>query len=447
MVSAVDPQRVTGRLASGLRGALSSRTAAIWAAGVLIRLLVMPFSAHLDLYHIYSRAADAAYHGEWFDWGSQLLIQLLHNVWLWLIKPLLPNAEPIWSRTAAVLGLGAQPGEFRVTFMSYAFLPRALFLMKLPYLAADLATGYVLTRLVSPERRPRVLALWLLNPLVIYTSAVYGRHDSIAVLAVVLSIWAAGRGRRYLGLGFLGLGAVTRFFPFVLVPFFVISYRRSRRELALLAGGIVLMWAALEITALVLTGSSPTLTLLNRYQHVDYLTDLVLPFRFNDQLFIFPAAYALLTLWFFERDPLGSRDFVASGAAVFLVMFALVFFHPPYAIWLVPLLALSIDRDGRLIGYHVLQILLLGLFALHWGTEMSTDLFLPLDPKGIGALPDPQTILGAQVPAYWFLGLVRSLFTALSLWMAYRILRTRFGLRGARPEPAVGLVEVLDEVR
>ncbi|HET9016788.1 MAG TPA: hypothetical protein VFN57_14405, partial [Thermomicrobiaceae bacterium] len=223
-------------------------------------------------------------------------------------------------------------------------------------------------------------------------------------------------------------------------------YRRSRRELALLAGGIVAIWATMEITVLALTGTSPTLTLLNRYQHVDYLTDLVLPFEFNDQLFIFPAAYALLTFWFFERDPLGSRDYVSVGAAVFLVMFALIFFQPAYAIWLVPLLALTIDRDGRLIGYHVLQILLLGLFAFHWGTQMTTDLFLPLNPSGIGALPDPQTIIGAQVPAYWFLGLVRSLFTALSLWMAYRLLRTRFGLRGARPEPTVALVEVLDEV-
>lgn len=446
-MTAVELPRTMDRVSAVLRGAWTSPTAPIWAAGVLIRLLVMPFTAHLDLYHIYSRAADAAYHGQWFDWGSQLLIQMVHNVWLWLIKPLLPGAEPIWSRTAAILGLGAQPGEFRVNFMNYALLPRALFLMKLPYLAADLATGYVLTRIVTPERRRRVLALWLLNPLVIYTSVIYGRHDSIAVLAVVVSIWAASRGRRYAGLGLLGLGAVTRFFPFVLAPFYVISYRRSRRELAVLAGGLIAIWAVMEIAVLALTGSSPTLTLLNRYQHVDYLTDLVLPFRFNDQLFIFPAAYALLTVWFFDRDPVGSCDYAAAGSAVFLVMFALVFFQPAYAIWLVPLLALTIDRDSRLIGYHILQILLLGLFAMHWGTEMTTDLFLPLDPRGIGALPDPQTIVGAQIPADWFLGLVRSLFTALSLWMAYRILRTRFGPRAARPDPAVALVEVVNEVR
>ncbi|HET9014660.1 MAG TPA: hypothetical protein VFN57_03635, partial [Thermomicrobiaceae bacterium] len=136
-----------------IREVATSRVAAVWALGLLIRLLVIPFSAHLDLYHIYSRAADAVYHGAWFDWGSQLLIQLVHNVWLWLVHPLLPNAEPIWSRTAAVMGLGAQPGEFRVKFMGYALLPRALFLMKLPYLAADAATGFVLTRLVSAERR------------------------------------------------------------------------------------------------------------------------------------------------------------------------------------------------------------------------------------------------------------------------------------------------------
>lgn len=415
-------------------GVVTGSLAAIWAAGILIRLLLLPFTVHLDLYHVYSRAAEAAYHGEWFVWGSQLVIQLIHNAWLFLVKPFLPGGAEIWSGSAAVFGIGAQPAEFLDLFLKYPYLHRALFLLKLPYFAADLGAGYVLTRLVSAERRPRVLALWLLNPIVLYTSAIFGRHDSIAVLFVLLGVWAATQGWRYLGLGLLALGGITRFFPFFVAPFYVLAYRRSRRDLVLFAGGLAAVWLAVEGVALAMTGSSPTLTLLTRYQHITYLTDLVLPLRFGDQIFLFPLAYALLLLWYYEREPGGMGEFVTVGAVTFLGMFALAFFHPPYAIWLVPFLALTIDRDARLIGYHLLQGVLLFFIAFHWGKQMTVDLVLPVHPDVIGSLPDPRTLLGAQVPVPLFLGVVRSLFSALSLWMACRLLRTRFWSGWRAPE-------------
>lgn len=403
---------------------------AIWAAGLLIRLLLIPFTMHTDVYQIYSRAHLAAYHGEWFVWSSQIVIQMVHNIWLLLIRPVLPNSEPIWSHAAAVLGSGPIPAPDDIArFFAYPYVARALFLMKLPYLIADLATGYVLTRLVAPERRRRVLALWLLNPLVIFGSAIFARHDSMSVLLVVLSVLAATRGRRYLGLGLLGLGAVTRFFPAFLVPFFIFAYRRSRRELLLLGGGIAALWIIAEGLTWAITGSSPTMTILTRYPHIEYLVDLALPILKSDQIFIFPLAYALLFLWYSERRPSGSGDYVAASAAVMLILFALTFFHPQYTVWLVPFLALTIDRRGELIGYHVVQILLLGLYALNWGTGITWDMLRPLGAPVLSTLPEPMTIIGAQISADLFFGLVRSLFTAITLWMTYRILRDRFGKR------------------
>ncbi len=420
------PPREAGDGASPLIGGM----VAIWAAGLLIRLLLLPFTMHTDVYQIYSRAHMAAYHGDWLVWSSQIVIQMVHNLWLLLIRPLLPGSEPIWSHTAGVLGSGPIPApEDLARFFAYPHLARALFLMKLPYLIADLATGYVLTRLVAPERRRRVLALWLLNPLVIFGSAIFARHDSMSVFLVVLSVLVATRGRRYLGLGLLGLGAVARLFPAFLVPFFILAYRRSRRELLLLGGGIAMLWLIIDGTTWAVTGSSPSLTILTRYPHIDYLVELALPLLQGDRIFIFPLAYALLFLWYSERHPSGSGDYVAAGAAVMLILFALTFFHPQYTVWLVPFLALTIDRRGELIGYHIVQIILLGLYALNWGTGITWDMLRPLGAPVLGTLPDPMTIIGAQVPAELFFGLVRSLFTAVTLWMAYRILRDQFGKR------------------
>lgn len=408
------------------RQRLLGPTAAIWAAGILIRLVLMPITFHIDMYQIYSRAAEAAYHGEWFVWSSQIVIQMVHNIWLFIVRPLLPASAGIWSPTAATMGVGAQSADV-ARFLAYPELARALFLMKLPYLLADLATGYVLTRLVEPARRRWVLAIWLLNPLVIFASAVFGRHDSIAVFLVVLSVLAATRGRRILGLILLTFGALARFFPAFLAPFFVVAFRRSRRELGILIGGVAGLWLTVELLAWIATGSSPTLTLLNRYPHVDFLVTLGIPFGSNSLLYIFPAAYLLLFLWFIEQEPSGASDYVYAAAALFTGFFALTFFHPQYTVWIVPFLALTIDRNGKLIGLHVVQIIFLLLYSLNWGSGVTWGLLTPLHSAAINGLPDPRNIIGATVPLDLFLGIMRSLFAAISLWLGYLVLRQRFG--------------------
>lgn len=406
---------------------VQSNLTPIWIAGVLIRLVLIPFTVHIDAYRIYSRSYDAISTGQWFAWNSQIVIQLVHNIWFAIIQPLLPHSNAIWSRTAGELGVGAQPADY-ARFLAYPHLARALFLMKLPYFGADLATGYVLTRLVESRWRRRVLALWLLNPIVIFVSAIFGRHDSLAVLAVMLSTLLALRGRRYLGMLLLGLGAAARFFPAFLAPFYAFAFRRSRRELAIIIGGLVGMWLVIELTMLAITGSSPTLTLLNRYPHVEYLFDMKLAPGIAGTLFIFPFAYSILLFWFIDRMGRSAEDYIPIAAAVMLLLFALTHFHPQYAIWIVPFLVLTMYRDGHLIGYHVVQILLLGLFTLQFGPSATWDLFQPLAGNALGQLPDPMNIVGAFMPTDIFLGVVRSLFTAVSLWMAFVILRRHRGL-------------------
>ncbi len=438
MTTTAAPKSTPARdnLQSSLRRAAQSNLTPIWIAGILIRLALIPFTVHIDAYRIYSRSYDAVSTGQWFAWNSQILIQLVHNVWFAMIQPLLPHSSGIWSSTAGDIGIGAQPADY-ARFLAYPHLARALFLMKLPYFLADLGTGYVLTRLVERCWRRRVLALWLLNPVVIFVSAVFGRHDSLAVLAVMLSALLAIRGRRYAGMFLLGLGAAARFFPAFLAPFYAFAFRRTRRELLVLIGGLASIWLVIEFTMLAITGSSPTLTLLNRYPHVEYLFDMSLAPGVGGRLFIFPFGYTLLLLWFVERGSRSPDDYIPISAAVMLVLFALTHFHPQYSIWIVPFLVLTMYQDTRLIAYHAIQILLLALFTFQFGPTATWDLFQPLAGSTLGRLPDPMNIVGAFIPIDIFLGVVRSLFTAVSLWMAFVILRRRWGVRTSESAEAI----------
>lgn len=417
---------VVERAREFLRGPFNKWLLGIWLLAIVIRLVLAPFAAHLDLFSIYSRAAAAAYDGQWLGWGSQIVVQTIHNVWLWLLKPLLPGGSEIWSQTAAVFGVGVQEHEFE-RFLGYEYLSRLLFLLKLPYILADLVAGYLLMRLVDPDRRVLVAALWLLNPLVIYTTVLFARHDSLAIAIMLLGVLLATAGRRYVGLGFLLGAAVMRFFPVLIAPFFLIAYRRTKRELLLLTSILGGGWLLLDGVTWALTGDSPSLTILNRYPHVGYLFELSVPlyrFPFGQtlELFLFPLVYLMLLFWYYERDPEGTRDLIPAATAVYSLVFALTFFHPQYAIWLVPFMVLAVARYRFLLPLHLVQVVLLLLHSLQWGAATTTELFLPLSVEAVSLLPDPRNVIAAQMPLDLFFALVRTLLAAISIWIAFRVM-------------------------
>lgn len=404
--------------------------------GVALRFVVMPFTLHFDAYQIYSRAHEAAYHNEWFGFTSQFIIQSLHNLWLLIIRPFLPDSSAIWSETASTLGVGASREDYE-RFLAYDHLYRAIFLMKLPYVVADLACGWTLTRLVPASKRLAVAAFWLLNPLVIFSSAIYGRHDSVAILLVLLSVVAARRATdsgRVVGLALLGVATLTRFFPAIIVPLFLLAFRRTTRQLALFLGLLVGLVGLVELAGLATSGKSTILTILSTYEHFQYWFDAGLYLRFDDWIFLFPVVYVVALLWVSERG-MTPEEYVPFSAAAFLLLFSLTFFHPHYAIWIVPFLALTIPLSPdarRLTMYHAIQIVCILIYSAQWGSWTTWDLFEPVLGTRVASLPDPVEAIDSQIDPRIFFGLFRSVLTAVSLWMAVRILRPL--VRGARAQ-------------
>jgi len=393
------------------------------SVALAVRLAVMPFTLHMDAYQVYSRASEAAYDGEWFGWTAQILVQSLHNVWLLIMRPLLPDSAGIWSKTASEAGVGASLDDYR-RFIAYEHVHRAVFLMKLPYLIADLLVAWTLTRLVEPARRFVVAAFWLLNPLVIYATVIFGRHDVIAILLVLLSVLAAKRATdagRLVGLILLGVATLMRFFPVVLVPYYLIAYRRNRRQLVVAVAILGGLWAAVELFGIVGTGESPTLEILDTHEHFQNWLDAGVRLRFDDFIFFFPLAYLLALFWVSERD-LQPDEYPQVAAASFLLLFALTFFHPHWSIWLVPFLALTIADNRRLLVYHGIQVVALGVYFMQWGSWTTWELLRPTLGDRVASLPDPYEAIDARIEPRQFFGVFRSLLTAVSLWMAWKLI-------------------------
>ncbi len=418
--AATQPARESGQCPAEIPRAGLTLVTAVWLAGLLVRLALMPATFHSDLYQIYSRANDAVTHGAWLSWSGQVVIQQIHNLWFLAIRPLLPGSAGIWSAYSGIAGVGAQPEELQ-RFLEYAYLGRALVLMKLPYLLADALTGWLLTWLVAPAWRARALALWWLNPLVIYTSMVFGRHDSLSVLALVAAVTLARQGHRLPGLLLLGLGGLARFFPLFVLPLYAVAYRRSWRQAVALGGLAVGIWAGVDLAVLGLAGESPTLALLGRYPHIRYLVSLSLPVG-DELLPVLPLAYALLLLWWLHEPNQGTDAFLAGGAATMLLLIALMPFNPQYVLWAVPLLVPWLVVERRLILAHAAQVILYAIWLARWGSSVTWALFQPLGKDLVERLPDPQLVAAALLPAEVWQPVVRGLFAAVTLWLAWRVL-------------------------
>jgi hypothetical protein len=224
------------------------------------------------------------------------------------------------------------------------------------------------------------------------------------------------------GLLLLGVATLMRFFPIVLVPYYLIAFRRSRRQLAGAVAILGGLWAAVELLGIVGTGESPTLEILNTHEHFQNWLDAGVRLRFDDFIFFFPVAYLLGLLWFSERD-LSPDEYPNVAAAVYLLLFGLTFFHPHWSIWLVPFLAITIATNRRMLVYHALQILTLSVYAMQWGSWTTWELLRPAIGDRVASLPDPHEAIAARIEPRQFFGVFRSALTALSFWMIWKLIR------------------------
>ena len=236
----------------------------LFGAALLIRLLLLPLPEPIDF--------DLAYF--FFPWmrysASHSLVELYQAG-----EPLV-DYPPLF--LLQLVGLSKLYARFvpslEITPLQYA-------LIKLPSVAADLATGAVIYLAVEGiERRlvgagsprpvetdsrrlvgagsPRPYALpllaaglWLLNPAVIYVSSIWGQFDSLQTLGMMAALLAAARKRWGWSGAFLGLALLTKSQALTIVPLLaLLAWWSGWRALlrwggaaaAVLAAGLLPIW-------------------------------------------------------------------------------------------------------------------------------------------------------------------------------------------------------------
>lgn len=208
----------------------SHKIATILSVGIIIRLILMPITAHpFDIYVWYNLSdsilTNGPLHPAGFPplWCHYLLVPVAY-LYGWL-STVLPTGTIAMSSLPSAL-------DFYPSYQ-IGVVPGLLFnfLVKIPFLVSDILIAILLYKLVTELTHNKRLgrsaaALWFLNPFVIWISAGWGMWDTLPVLFSLLALFLLVKRRFGFAAVCLGFGVAAKLYPALfLVPIAFYLYR------------------------------------------------------------------------------------------------------------------------------------------------------------------------------------------------------------------------------
>ena len=389
--------------------------------GLLIRLAFMPFTVYFpDLLGVYWRSSFTAYQGI-FSGGLQIFIHYFHAFFLWIFKPLMPYFDSILYEPR----MRPEPSwEMLGTFVSHPNVFRTLFLFKVPYLLFDLACAFLLLRIFKDDKKGlAAFIFWMVNPVIIFATYIAARHEVIAIFFILLSLYYARNNLSARSLLSLGVSIIIRFYPLILLPFFIVILgRRFWERVKLAFWGILPLGLLMILTRLF--HETTKVEKLARTPQGQYLLSMAFYLGYlSDRVFIFVAIYAVLLLYTIFRTDHSFASLWRMLLILLLGIFATSFFHVHYFMWIVPFLTLQMVEDRRFIGLFGILVLGWIVYSFQWKGVFAGLLFTPINVRYFMSLPSPFEIINEYYSAANFIGIWRSIFSGVCLWMMYLVLR------------------------
>lgn len=387
--------------------------------GLIIRLLLMPFAVHSDFIHTWW-ASSCIRQGTPVPLHLQSLLFSLHAAYLQIVSPLLPS-NAAWCGT--FYGLAADNASF-VDWYNFITQPqvfRALFVLKLPYLAFDLACGLLIFSLGANARRSAwMFNFWWLNPITIYSIYVIGRHESITIFFILLSFWCIKHSKLGLAYLLLGVAVALRYYPLFLLPFYLFSLPANIKEQAKRLGLAFLPWLLVNLWVLSGRGDTELISFVN-YPYDRYLLPLHLPVADWDNIYLFPLAYFILLLHRIYNSARGQQSLFQYSLMAILLLQALTYMGqaPHYWIWFVPFMSLIFEAEDRILPLHAAQVITLLMYGMIGARATAGYLFASISPDFFWSLSSPIEWIQKLAPAELAISMSHTAFTAITLWILF----------------------------
>lgn len=376
--------------------------------GLLIRLLIIPFTGHWDLTSL-NQVADTLWRsgpGAAYSYYYAIyppLTYLFLGFWQKLISPLIFPDFVNFLNNPVAMSL-VSPHAYRY-----------LFLLKIPYLVFDLGIGMLLFGLVDgADKKEKILKLWMLNPVTLYATFAWGTIDIIPTFLVVLALFLSKQGKGLWSVLFLGLGASFKAFPLLfLLPFCLLYFRENKDRLK----GLIFGLLPFLVLLLPFIADKNFVTQFFSSDQMQIIQHAGFYIGRNENISFYYIFYGFM-LFFLYTKRLSRENLSWLFFLVIFVFYALSSFTPQWFVWGMPLLFLvMVEKNLSLLWY--LGVLAIYLFiVLMFEVTLNFGLLAPLE---ISLLDYPS--LGEKINSFMAAtrlnGLARSVLSGLILWLFY----------------------------
>lgn len=228
-------------------------------AAIILRILLMPFFGHVDVLSEARRIYFWDEAGVYFDDISRNATALFQLLFFKVFSVFIDNKEILFAHHD-MRATTASPGDY-YEFVSQPDIFRALFIIKLPFLAADLVTAWALYQYCERSAASRnAVIFWLFNPITLFAFYIFGRFEAIPVMFCMLSLLAIQRKQLVLAAVMIGLSINSREIFIFYGPLFIAlvcspSASQFKWQTRAAASLIVLFFLAVAVQLISLTGS------------------------------------------------------------------------------------------------------------------------------------------------------------------------------------------------
>jgi len=269
-------------------------------------------------------------------------------------------------------------------------LLKDLFIAKIPLLIFDVASIFILFKFVKRGYlKKEALLFWVLNPVVIYTTYLFGQFDVIVLFFILLGLFLI-RKNKALGILTLGIAGALKSYPFIFVlPTALILGENLKEKLKL----IILAFTPFLISI------SPTL--INNPHLAVFALFPKNMFRYSEVLEGWPKysqllkygllilSYSLLLGYSYVLKLKDKFNTIVSVNLI-VVLLALTFAgrtHFHYLIWEMPFMILYFKKDLKFLTKILLiQTISFASYKL-LANPLQLGLFAPLNPQYFTSLP------------------------------------------------------------
>ena len=383
----------------------------IW--GISLRLFFSPFTSSTDLLWPYHRGF-LLLKGNYSP-GITFFADYLHGLFLVMLKPLLGSKflnmwNIPWGPTHPTTSL--EVSSMLHTFFAFISQPGIfwiLFLLKLPYLFFDLGCAFLLLRIKGENS----FRFWMLNPVIIFITSIYGRYEVIPIFFILLGIYLwLKKGFREIGFFTIGIASLIRLYPLILFPFLIVGDKdKPKRIFTSILAGI------LPLLPFFFIPKSEGITSL---PHLNYLLSMNFFLGFHSTIYIFVLGYFLLLFKSFYSN--NRENIVFYLVILHLLLFSTCYFHLQFYAWLIPFLSLIISGRRDIEKFFYFSLIFYFLYIFQWGKVNSVFLFAPLNPSKIISIPSLQELLSPET-FHKFMGIVRTGLSASLIWIMFLIVK------------------------